>query len=64
MSDRELPKGFTCEVCSKEHTFPPYVYAHWDEALCTTCECGTEYSVFKGRVFKESTEEQIKRIKL
>lgn len=51
--DKKLPKGFTCEDCGKKHRFPSYVYAHWDEELFTTCDCGTRYCVFRGHASKE-----------
>jgi hypothetical protein len=43
-----LRKGFTCE-CGVTHGYTAYVYAHWDESLTHTCECGREHRVLRGR---------------
>lgn len=45
----ECPKGYYCE-CGKYHEFPAWVYAHWDERLDHTCECGRRNSLFEGEV--------------
>lgn len=43
----ELAKGYTC-TCGKEHTYPAYVYAHWNIALTHTCECGLRWTIMQG----------------
>ena len=61
MSKKELPKGFKCTTCNKEHIFPAYVYAHWDDLLIHTCdECGAKHSVMCGEV--EVISEGVKQI--
>lgn len=51
MGKKELPKGFKCTTCNKEHTFPAYVYAHWDEELIHTCgDCGAKHIVMCGEI--------------
>lgn len=42
---KELPKGFTCTKCRKEHRFSFYVYAHADESLEHTCTCGAKHRI-------------------
>lgn len=49
MTDRELPKGYTCE-CGAFNEFTAYVYAHWDEVLCHFCKCGRTNDVRRGKV--------------
>lgn len=46
--DKELPKGYTCAVCGKEHLFPSYVYAHWTEQITHECDCGVKHNVLRG----------------
>lgn len=43
------PKGYECEVCKKWNGYQAYVYAHWDEVLTHTCECGAKTDVLRGR---------------
>jgi len=50
-SSGTLPKGFTCN-CGAIHTFPPYVYAHWDIELVMKCPCGRQYGVIHGETFE------------
>lgn len=35
--EETLPEGFNCLSCGAEASFPPWVYAHWDERLTYTC---------------------------
>lgn len=43
-----LPKSYTCK-CGAEHTYPAYVFAHWNEILTHTCEkCGAKHDVLRG----------------
>ena len=47
-----MNKSFTCK-CGREHKFPPYVFAHWDEALTFTCPnegCGRQARIKNGKV--------------
>ena len=44
----KLAKGYTCRKCKTEHKYPSYVYAHWDEVLDHTCECGAVHSIYQG----------------
>jgi len=49
----DLPKGFTCG-CGKEHLYPAYVYAHWDDLLnfkCSTCDA--KYAILRGKVTRK-----------
>src|SRR5688500_19736899 len=39
-SKPQTPDGFTCKGCGKFHAFKTYVYAHWNDRLNHTCECG------------------------
>jgi hypothetical protein len=45
----KLPKGFACTKCDLFHLFTSYVYAHYDEALIHTCECGAKHEIVRGR---------------
>jgi hypothetical protein len=45
--NNETPKGFTCE-CGESHAFGVYVFAHWDEALTHTCDCGRKHVIRSG----------------
>jgi hypothetical protein len=45
-----LRKGFKCQACGKYERFALYVYAHWDEVLTYTCDCGQAYSIQAGSV--------------
>lgn len=45
----DVIKGFDCE-CGEHHTYPPYVFAHYDEPLLHTCEkCGRRHTILQGR---------------
>jgi uncharacterized Zn-finger protein len=55
---KESPKGFACQ-CGKEHVYPPYVFAHWDEQLFFTCPgCAQKYKIIRGRAIKVGRKEQ------
>ena len=59
MSSKQLPKGFNCTTCDTVHTFPAYVFAHWDEELHHSCDnCGAKHSILGGDA--EQIEEGIK----
>lgn len=60
MPKRNLPKGFTC-TCGVEHTFPLYVFAHWDEPLIHTCDCGAKHTILQGKALR--TKESKRRAK-
>lgn len=45
---KDLPKGFTCSSCGKEHRFSLWVYGHWNEGLSMVCDCGLRHSIRKG----------------
>ena len=46
-------KGFRCSGCNQRHEFPPYVYAHWDEELTHTCDCGVRHIIVNGTATQE-----------
>lgn len=49
MANKQLAEGFTCE-CGTTHKYPPYVYAHWYEALTHTCtNCGRKHDILQGK---------------
>lgn len=44
----DLHSGFDCK-CGDKVIYPPWVYAHWDEALVYTCpKCGARYALRRG----------------
>lgn len=43
-------KGYTCKKCKKFNPYEPYVFAHWNECLIHTCECGARHSFYAGIV--------------
>lgn len=45
----KTPKSFTCETCKTEHQLPGYVFAHWDEPLTHTCDCGAKHRLIRGQ---------------
>jgi hypothetical protein len=48
MSEPLEPGGtWTCE-CSKAHTLPAYVSAHWEVNLTHTCPCGRRHNIKAG----------------
>jgi len=49
-----LPKGFICMTCSKEHRYPPSLFAHWTIEVNFRCECGTEYAILRGNAKRHS----------
>lgn len=57
MTKPNLPKGFTCTQCGKEHEFDAYVYAHWDTLLGHTCDCGAEHGILRGVATFEPPED-------
>lgn len=50
---KELVKGYVCSQCKKQHDYPPYVYAHWDEVLHHQCECGAMHEILYGNAVRE-----------
>ena len=46
-----MKKSFDCTKCRRTHHYPMYVYAHWDESLIHTCECGAKHELQSGHVF-------------
>lgn len=50
-----LPRGFRCSKCDKWHSFPVWVFAHWDDALQHTCDrCETVHDLKAGRATRTS----------
>ena len=47
-----MRKGYTCEWCQQKHDFPAWVFAHYDEELIHTCECGAKILFEKGRILQ------------
>ena len=43
----DYTKGYTCE-CGLLNRYPFYVFAHWEDLLTHTCECGREYEIRHG----------------
>jgi len=39
--------GYTC-ACERTHKYPAYVYAHWNDELTHTCECGRTATIQNG----------------
>lgn len=39
-----------CSNCDRVHSFGVYVFAHWDDDLQHTCDCGHQHSVLRGSV--------------
>ena len=53
MTEPQKKSMDVCPYCAHERKFPLYVFAHWDEALDTTCEqCGKAYTVRRGYALK------------
>ena len=48
--DKDGVTAWKCQQCDKEHTFSPYVMAHWRDELTHTCTCGAQHSVLGGQV--------------
>lgn len=48
MTEKDLPKGFTC-FCGVFYKYPAYVYAHWKDELVFTCpDCHNKYLIIEG----------------
>jgi len=42
-----------CPYCKAERRFDPWVFAHWNERLVTTCpQCGKQYAACRGITMK------------
>ncbi len=39
-----------CLNCDRVHALGVYVFAHWDDELTHTCECGHKHTVLRGEV--------------
>ena len=48
--ERDGAKRWQCMQCNKEHVLGPYVFAHWDDDLQHTCDCGHKHSVLRGHI--------------
>lgn len=55
MRDDKLASGFTCK-CGIKHSYPLYVYAHWDTSLIFTCTCGARYDILRGKARELPTQ--------
>jgi transcription elongation factor Elf1 len=56
----DMPKGFECLACGKHHDFDAYVFAHWNESLIHTCDCGAKHDIQRGIVILQKTTRQPK----
>lgn len=60
MTAEKRPTGFACSKCGARHEFSDYLYAHWQERIIHTCECGAVHELLRGvAVFRR----QGKRVK-
>ncbi|VVB52807.1 Uncharacterised protein [uncultured archaeon] len=48
MKKKTLPKSYKC-ACGKVHVHPAYLYAHWDEIITHTCDCGRKNDLLRGK---------------
>lgn len=60
-SRSEIPRSYKCPKCGKDHTFPAYVYAHFDESIVHTCECGEKNEIIKGKLIPKETKNHGKK---
>lgn len=44
-----LPKGYTCRHCGAFSKFSSWLYAHWNESVIHTCECGAREALLRGQ---------------
>ena len=47
---REGVTCWKCPNCDRVHALGPYVFAHWDDDLQHTCDCGHKHSILRGNV--------------
>lgn len=48
--NKDMPEGFKCGGCGTFHKFDAYVWAHWNERLTHTCECGVVVDIVGGGI--------------
>lgn len=46
-----MNKGYTC-LCGKFNEFSAWVYAHWNEEIAHTCDCGRKNILEEGEVIE------------
>jgi hypothetical protein len=60
MLDADTPKGYDCQCCKKHHTYPAYVFAHWDVILTHKCEvCGATHDILRGVANMEALSQEL-----
>ncbi len=47
---RDVASCWKCLNCDTVHTLGVYVFAHWNDDLEHTCDCGHRHSVLRGEV--------------
>ena len=47
-----IPKGFNCSTCARYEAFPMYVYAHGEDPITFTCDCGAKHSIIMGHAMQ------------
>ena len=48
--DRDSVTCWKCLQCDRVHALGAYVFAHWDDELTHTCDCGHRHTVLRGVV--------------
>lgn len=43
-------KGHICPKCKKHHSWPLYVFAHWQLSLKHKCDCGMVSNLQNGKI--------------
>ena len=56
LNEDKLKRGHKCPKCGKEAKWVAYVYAHWNDEIIYTCECGQKVSICRGCVIEEGKE--------
>jgi hypothetical protein len=59
-----MRKGYRCE-CGERHQFGVYVFAHWNDEIVHTCQCGRRHMVQSGEVSlltRRATKSEIKKL--
>lgn len=51
MTNDAMPSSYTCAACKKQHDYPAYVFAHWNESITHTCDCGAKSRILRGHAF-------------
>ncbi len=48
----DYPIGHRCD-CGKVHEWPMYVFAHMNNHIKHTCDCGIESDIYHGNIEKQ-----------